>query len=164
MKFLSLVLAQVLDKWPELLARVADKVHTVLLHQHWKHHQSLNRHRMEGYTVVRQEELTKMELTSTGSAPGPVPGLGPGPAAVQKLDPGPGAGPPVVGVWPGMFRRLNLGTTATLTLLLGKALECKVRRIHIPSILPNHSDAFFSTSKIFESFIDSYEQMIHWKT
>lgn len=42
-----------------------------------------------------------------GPALGPTAGLGPGPA--------------VVGVWPGMFRRLNLGTTATLTLRLGRA-------------------------------------------
>lgn len=47
--------------------------------------------------------------TTTGRA---APGLGP------ELGPETGL---VAGGWPGMFRRLNLGTTATLTLRLGRA-------------------------------------------
>lgn len=52
--------------------------------------------------------------TKTGrAAPVAGPALGPWPW--------PGPWPAVAGVWPGMLRRLNLGTTATLTLRLGKA-------------------------------------------
>lgn len=52
--------------------------------------------------------------TRTGSA-----ALADGPA----LGAWPGPGTTVVGLWPGMFSRLNLGTTATLTLRLGRAWE-----------------------------------------
>lgn len=46
---------------------------------------------MKGYTAVRQEKLIKIELTSTGSAPGPEAVLGT--AAVPRLAPGPRVGP-----------------------------------------------------------------------
>lgn len=64
--------------------------------------------------------------TRTGRAApvtGPVlgPRLGPVVGPVVGLWPGTGPGPAVAGVWPGMFSRLNLGTTATLTLRLGRA-------------------------------------------
>lgn len=43
------------------------------------------------------------------------------------VGPAQGLWPAVTGVWPGTFRRLNLGTTATLTLRLGRAYRVKRR-------------------------------------
>lgn len=55
------------------------------------------KHRMKGYTAITEEVLRKkIELTSTGSAPGPELALRP--AAVARLAPGPGMGPPVLAV------------------------------------------------------------------